>query len=1447
VLSVARGAYGVSALLESFDMNRSYRVVWSEVRRAWIVAHEKAAFGGRPVLSAVAVAASLLAGASALAQPAATALPAGGTVTAGSAVIQQSGTRMDINQATQRAVIDWKSFDVGSSAHVHFEQPKGGATLNRVLDGNASQIYGRLTATGQVFLVNPSGVFFAPGSRVDVGSIVASTLNIDKHDFMQGRLRFAGGDDSEGAVVNRGSIRVAGGGAAAFIAARIENVGEIEAVRGQVLMGAGRRVTLDLGGPVKIEVEEGALNALIEQGGAIRADGGLIFLSAKAANEISQAVINHTGVSRASAVSSGESGEIYLLGDMQRGEVRVAGALEARSADKSGFVETSAAKVKVEDGASVRADHWLIDPNDFTVAASGGDMTGATLSASLASGNVTIESTSGATEGNGDIFVRDGVTWNSGNTLTLRAHRNIEILATVDASNGAGGKVVLEYGQGAPDGIIGGQEATYHFGLTTSGFTGKINLQPGQNFSTKLGSAGSTIDYTVITQLGNEGDEATGPDNSLQGLGHSSKSVGSYALGSDIDASATVGWNGGSGFSTIYLQNSIFEGLGHSIDGLSINKPTPDSNRGLLSMEATVARNVAITNANMTLPQTQSAGILAGLAGSYLGKESKIYNVYTSGNLSGNHYVGGIVGYALGVDIKSSISYANVSGEQQVGGAIGFGGVYPEIEDVHAFGNVSGNVSGVGTGYYIGGMVGRIYSVNGYIRNSSAHGAVSGVNYVGGLVGWSHVKTENSYATGNVTGTDNVGGLAGWGEDIINSYATGNILGVNDVGGLAGGGARIENSWATGDVTATGNKVGGIVGSLLVYLKGSTYSGNVSGANEVGGIAGSGGAIYWSRSLGSVSGNTDVGGIVGSGSVIGSYSAGSVSGVSNVGGIAGSFAWVYDSYSIASVSGMSNVGGAIGDGSGGVITNSFAAGSVIGSSGVGGLVGGLVAPSVTNSFYDTEATGQATSAGGIGITTAEMKQLSTFADAGWDIDDAGGTGKVWRIYEGDTYPLLRHFMTPLNIDSVTPAGSKVYDGTPVTSVPNGLFTISTPHDSSKIYIGGNVVGQKNAGAYSVRLYSVQDGYDLIGVRNSDYTITPKPVTATYSAASRVYDGTTNAVVSASTGDFISGDDVSVAATGQFADKNAGTGKTVIVTGSIDGADAANYQLTNPTDTATADIARRPVTVTADSKEKTEGAAEPVLTYTTGCGTLTSDCGLVSGEDLSGNLSRESGEDVGTYAITQGSITNENNPNYDIAYVGATFTINPLSGGSSDTGTGGDSGAGTGAGTGGDSGTGTGGDSGAGAGGDSGTGTGGDSGTGTGGDSGAGAGGDSGAGTGGDSGTGTGGDSGAGTGGDSGSGTGTGTGAVDSRANDVVDAVKGSIKNGIEITQNTVYEMNKVIYEHIDEKASQEIAQEGADAITGISGTPNFRQKITKITIVGSGVNIGKQDSGEKEE
>jgi filamentous hemagglutinin family protein len=159
--------------------------------------------------------------------PWAVALPEGGQVVAGQASVSTpSANGMVVNQASDKAVLNWQSFNIGTGQSMQFVQPGAASVaLNRVIGNGASSIFGSLSANGQVFLVNPSGVMFAPGAQVNVGGLVASSLDISNGDFMAGRYSFSGG--GAGAVSNHGSINAAPGGYVLLAAPQVTNTGAI--------------------------------------------------------------------------------------------------------------------------------------------------------------------------------------------------------------------------------------------------------------------------------------------------------------------------------------------------------------------------------------------------------------------------------------------------------------------------------------------------------------------------------------------------------------------------------------------------------------------------------------------------------------------------------------------------------------------------------------------------------------------------------------------------------------------------------------------------------------------------------------------------------------------------------------------------------------------------------------------------------------------------------------------------------------------------------------------------------------------------------------------------------------------------------------------------------------------------------------------------------------------
>ncbi|WP_211368460.1 filamentous hemagglutinin N-terminal domain-containing protein [Pseudoxanthomonas gei] len=383
-----------------------------------------------------------------LAASAQAAQPSGGVVTTGTASIDQAGSSTVINQTTRNVSINWQDFSIGAGESVQFVQPGvDSIALNRVLGANPSVILGKLSSNGRVFLLNPNGILFGKGSSVNVGGLVASTMNISDADFQSGKYAFTGA--GAGAVVNQGSISAGDGGYVALMGRNVSNQGVIVARLGTVALAAGQAVTLDVAGDglLNVAVSTGAVNALAENGGLIRADGGRVLMTAQAAGSLLHTAVNNTGVIQAQSIGN-RGGSILLLGDMQTGTVKVGGTLDASAPNggAGGFVETSAATVNVDAGVrvSTAAPHgqtgtWLIDPQDFTIGSAPGDnIAGSTLSGQLVTNNIQI-TTNGAGTENGDIFVNDAVSWSASGgptTLTLTADRNVDINAAITATNG---------------------------------------------------------------------------------------------------------------------------------------------------------------------------------------------------------------------------------------------------------------------------------------------------------------------------------------------------------------------------------------------------------------------------------------------------------------------------------------------------------------------------------------------------------------------------------------------------------------------------------------------------------------------------------------------------------------------------------------------------------------------------------------------------------------------------------------------------------------------------------------------------------------------------------------------------------------------------------------------------------------------------------------------------
>ena len=826
--------------------------------------------------------------------PMAMAAPQGGKVVGGSAHIHQSGATTTINQNSNRAVINWNSFDIGKNETVRHNMPSANsAGLHRVVGGGgASQIMGQLQSNGNVYLVNPAGVVIHKGARIDTNSFTATSRDISNDNFMKGNMVFDKPGRPDAEVINQGTISVKENGLAALVAPTVRNDGVIAGKLAKVALASGDSTwKLDMHGDdlITFTVDEKDVDTLhavdgtplagVENSGSIKAEGGVVVLTAAQLDGIVGSVVNSGEVSAASAELKGgkivfkgagsgvdivntgtvdassavadggsvrmdtdgkvrSSGLIAATGGQKGGKVVVTGkdvaltgkakidvsgnkgggtalvggnalgkgpernaqttkvekdatiVADARtkgdggqvvvwSDEKTNFdgtitarggsdggnggkVETSGKSLKVADTARVdtRASkgihgQWLLDPMDFVIAASGGDISGATLSNSLASNNVEIRSEQGHTAGNGDIIVNDDISWAADTILTLNADRNVTVNADITATGNHAGMVI--------------NPETGSFDIRNA----KITLS---GIDPNLFISGNK--YTII--------------QSVQELQDINKNVsGYYALGKNIDASASRALNNGKGFIPIESFSGIFEGNGNRIYDLYLDSVNEKyKNNGIFSYTKSGSKIRNIRVDNIKVDGGYYSGAIAGES------RSVIENVSVNGSVRSleiNSKVGGIVGSNLGT-ISNSDADIIVEGFQ-VGGISGLN--YGTIQYSYSQGEVYGH----GSSSVYAGSGGLVGFLDGDINNCFSTAKVNGGDYTGGLIGY--IRSPNGFSM------------------VYNSYSLGDVQGDSAVGGFVGGldvyNISISKCYSAGNVSGDTYYLGGFVGETFAY------------------------------------------------------------------------------------------------------------------------------------------------------------------------------------------------------------------------------------------------------------------------------------------------------------------------------------------------------------------------------------------------------------------------------------------------------------------------------------------------------------------------------------------------------------------------------------------------------------------------------------------------------
>lgn len=1259
------------------SMNRIYRLVWSHVQQTWVIVSERTRGQGKKVSRRLAAAAALSA-ASALAM----AGPSGGTVTAGSGSISQSGNTTTVTQGSQNLSVNWQSFNTSSGEKVNFVQPSASAiAVNRIQDVNATQFMGQLNANGQVYLINPNGILFGAGAQVNVGSLVASTLDINDAALGSSTRNFSG--MGSGSIVNQGSINSANGGYVAFLGKQVSNQGSIATTAGTTALAAGSDVTLSFAGNnlVSLRVNQSTLDSLSGNGGLIQADGGTVLLSAGARDAVLASAVNNTGIIQARSVQN-VNGTIVLEAG-SHGAATNSGTLDAsgRSAGETGGT------VKLLGGTVAQTSGGRIDVT--------GDAGGGTA---YVGGN----------------FLGAGPEQNAIST-TVAAGSSIDASAI---SNGNGGRVALwSDGTTRFDGSItarGGAASGNGGAVETSGMKLKIGSTASVNTLAPRGSAGNwlldpsdikigsiafwgsnygiDVDSAVLTAALNNGNvtiktSRAGPSCGVTcGSGSSGDilvldPIGVAVASYDANHTATyVNWDSNSYTLTLSAYNNVR--FVFTANYVSVGAGTSQASGGAVDMSLGHGTKVILQADNSA---KGSGTVLFDDANgwTYIGlgdaaTTAKIYYTPTSYGTP-QDFTNYLIGYnqltqltsymavnvaaniasktydgTLGATISSLSTVASLPGGMS---PLSTSGATASFADKNAgsnkdvllsgvtFSNGSNTINVAGDNYYLNGLSTQL----GTITPKSVD--VTGLSVVS--------KTYDGTTAATLSGTAGFSGLIGGDSLSLNlSSATASFADAN-----AGTKAVTLGSYTLGGSSSANYvlnqpSLSGTINKANLSLSGSkTYDGStaIDGTQLTAtGVHGETFTVAGSGSSGNLASKN-----VQSGAALASVTGLSLGSSSN-GGLASNYNALATSGSSISVTAkaltMSGVTASdkVYDGS---TTATLNTSGVIFS----GLIGG-----------------DAVSLGGSGVGTFANKNAGTnkaVTVSGYTLSGADAGNYLISQPTGLSASISK---ANLSVGGIAAQG-KTYDG--LTSATLSGTASVTAIGSDVVSLGGTGVGvfiDKNAGVNKVVNVS---GYTLSGSDAGNYNLVqPTGLSATISKANltvsgltannKTYDGTTAATLSGTASVTALGSDtVSVTGTGtaSFADKNVGTGKGVTVSGyTLAGTDAGNYNLVSPGGLS-ANISKANLTVAGVSAQSRtyDGTTAATLGGTATVSAFGSDVvsvgGTVSASFADKNVGSNkavlvsgytlTGADAGNYNVVQPSGLNATISKADLAVAG----------------------------------------------------------------------------------------------------------------------------------------------------------------------------------------------------
>ncbi|PMQ03788.1 Heme/hemopexin-binding protein [Dyella sp. AD56] len=582
--------------------------------------------------------------------PAANALPTGGTVITGVATVSSNANTMTINQTSAQVSMNWTSFDIGSGATVMFNQAQGASSvaLNRIGIGSsspvASQIYGALTAPGQVFLINPAGIVFGNGAQVSVGGLVASTLDVNGTTASNGHTYYdllnSGGSAS---IINQGTISAASGGGVILVGGNVVNSGQIAASAGHIFLDGADRVTVDFDGNNLVNVVlTGALGtgpgtgAAVTNNGTLTADGGTIVLQASATPGLFTQMVNNTGVVQANSIS-GNGGTVQLLGT--GGDVDTSGTISATGGN---IAITSDGSIGLNGAVNAGSGQVVLSSQQaITQTANSGSAPASVITAGTLSGS-SVNSTT-LTQAN---QIQNVSSFSSGSSFSLTNGAGASL--QVGGLTVSGGSVALGTAAGS-DLTLSGNVNAQSLSLNSGGY-----ITQSGGALTVAALSGTSSGSTTLAQI-----------NNITALG--SFSANGFSLNNSGALAINGALNSGAATTTLNVTGTITEGAGGSITagtlaGSSTGSTTLLSlannitalggfsasefslnNSGALAINGALNSGTGTTTLNVIGAITESAGgsITAGtLAGSSTGSTTlgQANNITALGNFSASGF-----------------------------------------------------------------------------------------------------------------------------------------------------------------------------------------------------------------------------------------------------------------------------------------------------------------------------------------------------------------------------------------------------------------------------------------------------------------------------------------------------------------------------------------------------------------------------------------------------------------------------------------------------------------------------------------------------------------------------------------------------------------------------------------------------------------------------------------